>query len=73
MNLAITMVRNHLSTQEFVRESVTPEMLARNNQRFATLCGQHQFNGWREEGPGFGRDPVRVGVLGKSQSDWRFG
>ena len=73
MNLAIAMVRNHLSTQEFIRESVTPEMLERNNGRFAMLCGQYLFNGWREEGPDFGRDPARVAALGKGQLDPRFG
>ena len=65
--------RNHFSTQEFIRESVTPEMLERNNGRFAMLCGQYLFNGWREQGPDFGRDPARVAALGKAQFDPRFG
>jgi ectoine hydroxylase-related dioxygenase (phytanoyl-CoA dioxygenase family) len=73
MNLAMPFVRNHLSTQELIRESVTPEMLERNNERFAMLCGQYLFNGWRKEGPDLGRDPARAAALGKAMSDWRFG
>ena len=73
MNLAILLCRNHISTQELIRESVTPEMLARNNERFAMLCGQYLFNGWRWEGPELHRDPARAAALGKAMSDWRFG
>ena len=58
MNLAVYMCRNHVVTQELIRESVTPEMLARNNERFAQLCGQNQFNGWRAEGPDPDRAPL---------------
>ena len=73
LNLAVLMCRNHISTQEFIRESVTPEMLERNDERFAMLCGQYLFNGWREEGPDLGRDAARLAALGKAQLDFRFG
>jgi len=53
LNLAIYMCRSHILPQELIRESVTSEMLERhaNNPRFAQLCGQNQYNGWKEEGP----------------------
>ena len=61
LNLAVFMCRDHIHTQELIRESVTPEMLARNNERFAQLCGQNIMNGWREGGPDFTKFKSTVG------------
>ena len=65
MNLAVYMCRNHVVPQELIRESVTPEMLSRNDERFAQLCGQNQYNGWREEGPDVDRTATILGAANR--------
>jgi hypothetical protein len=68
LRLPVSMIyqRMYLQTQEPYAHDVTPETLARNPSRFATLMGQHQVYGYRSEGVDF----VKAGALpGKSLWD----
>jgi hypothetical protein len=51
VNLIVAMMRAYMRPQEPYREHVTPEILAANPPRFATLLGQHIYYGWQEDGP----------------------
>ncbi len=44
-------MRAYLRPQEMYKGSATPEILAPNPERFATLVGQRVLPGWKEEGP----------------------
>ncbi len=48
-------MRQYMLPQEPYRDTVTPEILARNPPRFAKLMGRHVAYGWKEEGPDYGR------------------
>jgi hypothetical protein len=54
INLIVAMMRPYLRPQEMYKENVTPEILARNPPRFATLVGRRVLHGWKEEGPNYG-------------------
>ena len=51
INLSMYFCRQFLTPQEDYRGTVTPELLARHDDRFATLMGQHVYQPWRAEGP----------------------
>lgn len=53
INLIVAMLRAYLRPQELYREHVTPELLASNPPRFATLVGRRVLHGWAEEGPDY--------------------
>jgi ectoine hydroxylase-related dioxygenase (phytanoyl-CoA dioxygenase family) len=50
-NVIFQYIRPHIRPLEPYRENVTPEILAANPPRFATLVGQELNHGWKEEGP----------------------
>lgn len=54
MNLIMAMMRPYLRPQECYREDVTPDLLSRHPQQFATLMGKQIDYGWRHEGHDFG-------------------
>jgi ectoine hydroxylase-related dioxygenase (phytanoyl-CoA dioxygenase family) len=53
VNLIVAMMRSYLRPQETYKENVTPEILAKNPPRFATLVGQRVLHGWTEDGPNY--------------------
>ena len=56
VTLVLPHVRDHIQPQELYWATTTPEMLARNPARFATLMGLTCHQPWIEEGPTyFGR------------------
>jgi hypothetical protein len=56
LNLSVAMCRNHIVTQE---------MLARNNERFAYICGQGLYYGYGVDGPNFDK----VATTGAAHAD----
>ena len=50
MNLPVYFCRRFVEPQEAYRNSVSSEMLERNDERFAKLLGQDAAHRWREEG-----------------------
>ena len=51
INLILAMMRAYMRPQEPYREHVTKEMLDRYPPRFASLLGQSNYYGWKEDGP----------------------
>ena len=51
INLIVAMMRPYLRPQEAYKEHVTPEILAKNPPRFATLVGHDLAYGWTANGP----------------------
>ncbi|CAN5493249.1 hypothetical protein BH10PSE12_BH10PSE12_07470 [soil metagenome] len=51
VNMITQYIRPHLRPLEPYRENVTPQILAANPPRFATLMGQDLNHGWKAEGP----------------------
>lgn len=58
MTLVLPHVRDPVQAQEYFWASTTPDMIARNPPRFATLMGLTSAYGWMHEGP----DPARLGM-----------
>ncbi|MCP5433367.1 MAG: phytanoyl-CoA dioxygenase family protein [Alphaproteobacteria bacterium] len=51
INLILYFCRMFMRTQELYHGNVPAEVLARNNERFARLMGEHVWYGWKSEGP----------------------
>ena len=58
MTLVLPHVRDPIQAQEHFWASTTPEMIARNPPRFATLMGLTSAYGWMQDGP----DPRRLAM-----------
>ncbi len=65
MTLVLPHVRDSVQAQEYFWASTTPDMMARNAPRFATLMGLTSAYGWMQEGPDLAR--LGMGPYGGSQ------
>ena len=57
INLSAYFCREFMTTQELRGDTRYPEVFERyaNEPRFAQLLGENRYNGWREDGPNYGR------------------
>ena len=69
INLAVYFCRDFMTTQELRGDTRYPEVFERyaDEPWFAQLLGENRYNGWREEGPNYGRKaPSRNKATNKS-------